>query len=139
MPAVWGGPGVGGQGFGDLARTVPERVISYYRDGPCSFQIWLLQFVNGLHRHDFNYSGSNMPNLFLMKLEDGCGRHHQAMYSPIHTTRRALPIQLHFQTNASQSNLAATPHQTELKDKWKGITGREHPPSIVSFIPPVIV
>ncbi|GJR68408.1 hypothetical protein Tco_0014473 [Tanacetum coccineum] len=61
------------------------------------------------------------------------------MYSPIHTTRRALPIQLHFQINASQSNLATTPHQTELKDKWKGITGREHPPSIVSSIPPVIV
>ncbi|GJY95187.1 hypothetical protein Tco_0511548 [Tanacetum coccineum] len=36
--------------LGDLARTVPERVICYYRDGPCSFQIWPLQFGLGLHR-----------------------------------------------------------------------------------------
>ncbi|GJU25659.1 hypothetical protein Tco_1164280 [Tanacetum coccineum] len=36
--------------FGDLARTVPERVICYYRDGPCSFQIWPLKFLLGLHR-----------------------------------------------------------------------------------------
>ncbi|GJY82186.1 hypothetical protein Tco_0494937 [Tanacetum coccineum] len=36
--------------LGDLARTVPERVICYYRDGPCSFQIWPLQFGLGLHQ-----------------------------------------------------------------------------------------